>query len=57
MGFQSLGIFIFPVLFSSHRYPSMAEALLCVTVSSCLGLLHSLLLLHCWLSLIADSVS
>ena len=47
----------FPVLCSSHHNPSMVGALLCVTVSSSLGLLHSSLLFHRWLSLIADSFS
>ena len=46
----------FPVLPSSHHYPSMVGALLYITVSFCLGLLQSLQLLHCWLSLMADIV-
>ena len=50
-------VLFFHVLFSSHHFPSMAGALMCVTVSSYLGLLHALQLLHHWLSLIADSVS
>ena len=49
---------VFSDLLSSHHYPSIVGALLCVTVSSYLGpFKHSLQFLHHRLSLIADNFS